>query len=139
MLVVPVVRWNESAALVPGEELLLLVLFPHDGHALAARNDPRHVIADPHAPYFGYEVGERTLVPDDTAQLGGTVNGFAAGTVVFTGYLNGTCSGPGAQFANGPDEANGDQRSVSTDPLAAGSYTFVCDVHPNMTGTLTAS
>ena len=40
--------------------------------ALAARNDPRHVIADPHAPYFGYELGERTLVPDDTAQLGVT-------------------------------------------------------------------
>jgi plastocyanin len=24
-------------------------------------------------------------------------------------------------------------------PLAAGSYPFVCSVHPNMTGTLTAS
>src|SRR5437667_13088 len=40
--------------------------------ALAARNDPRHVIADPHAPYFGYELGERTLVPDDTDQHGVT-------------------------------------------------------------------
>ncbi len=37
---------------------------------LAARNDPRQVVADPHAPYFGAELGERTLVPDDGAQLG---------------------------------------------------------------------
>ena len=37
---------------------------------LRSRNDPRDVIADPHAPYFGAELGERTLVPDDGAQLG---------------------------------------------------------------------
>jgi uncharacterized protein YbjT (DUF2867 family) len=37
---------------------------------LAARNDPRQVVADPHAPYFGAELGERTLIPGDGAQLG---------------------------------------------------------------------
>lgn len=37
---------------------------------LAARNDPRTVVADAHAPYFGAELGERTLVPDEGAQLG---------------------------------------------------------------------
>jgi len=37
---------------------------------LSARNDRRHVIADPHAPYFGAELAERTLVPGDGAQLG---------------------------------------------------------------------
>jgi uncharacterized protein YbjT (DUF2867 family) len=37
---------------------------------LSARNDPRQVVADPHAPYFGAELDERTLVPDDGAQLG---------------------------------------------------------------------
>jgi len=31
---------------------------------LGARHDPRVVIADPHARYFGTELGERTLVPD---------------------------------------------------------------------------
>jgi uncharacterized protein YbjT (DUF2867 family) len=36
---------------------------------LGARGDPRSVIADPHARYFGAELGERTLVPDD-ASLG---------------------------------------------------------------------
>jgi uncharacterized protein YbjT (DUF2867 family) len=36
---------------------------------LAARDDPRSVIADPRARYFGAELGERTLVPDD-ASLG---------------------------------------------------------------------
>lgn len=37
---------------------------------LAANNDPRTVVADVHAPYFGAELGERTLVPDEGAQLG---------------------------------------------------------------------
>ena len=39
---------------------------------LSARNDPREVIADPHARYFGAELSERSLVPDDGAQLGET-------------------------------------------------------------------
>ena len=39
---------------------------------LSARNDPREVVADPHARYFGIEVGERTLVPGDGARLGET-------------------------------------------------------------------
>jgi uncharacterized protein YbjT (DUF2867 family) len=37
---------------------------------LGARQDPRVVIADPHARYFGAEMGERTLVPDADARLG---------------------------------------------------------------------
>jgi uncharacterized protein YbjT (DUF2867 family) len=39
---------------------------------LAARKDPREVIADPHARYFGIEVSERTLVPEGDARLGDT-------------------------------------------------------------------
>ena len=39
---------------------------------LDARHDPRTVIADPHARYFGAELGERTLVPGDTATLAET-------------------------------------------------------------------
>ncbi len=39
---------------------------------LKASNDPREVIADPHARYFGTELSERSLVPGDDAQLGGT-------------------------------------------------------------------
>ena len=39
---------------------------------LRARNDPREVIADPHARYFGAELSERTLVPGDGARLGET-------------------------------------------------------------------
>jgi uncharacterized protein YbjT (DUF2867 family) len=38
--------------------------------ALAARNDPRKVVTDPHARYFGAELTERSLVPDDGAVLG---------------------------------------------------------------------
>ena len=39
---------------------------------LSARHDPREVIADPQARYFGAELGERTLVPGDDARLGET-------------------------------------------------------------------
>jgi uncharacterized protein YbjT (DUF2867 family) len=39
---------------------------------LAARNDPREVIPDPHARYYGIAVSERALVPNDDAQLGET-------------------------------------------------------------------
>jgi len=39
---------------------------------LAARKDPREVISDPHAGYFGVRLSERTLVPDDDARLGET-------------------------------------------------------------------
>jgi uncharacterized protein YbjT (DUF2867 family) len=39
---------------------------------LSARNDPREVIADPHASYFGAELHERTLVPDAGARLAET-------------------------------------------------------------------
>ena len=37
---------------------------------LAARNDPRKVIADPQAHYYGIPVTENALVPDDEALLG---------------------------------------------------------------------
>jgi uncharacterized protein YbjT (DUF2867 family) len=40
--------------------------------ALTAWKDPREVVADPHARYYGVEMSERTLVPDDGAQLGKT-------------------------------------------------------------------
>jgi len=38
--------------------------------ALRARNDPREVVADSHARYFGAELAERALVPGDGARLG---------------------------------------------------------------------
>jgi uncharacterized protein YbjT (DUF2867 family) len=37
---------------------------------LAARNDPREVVVDPHARYFGAELGERSLIPAGEARLG---------------------------------------------------------------------
>ena len=39
---------------------------------LAARKDPREVITDPQARYYGIQVSERTLVPNDGARLGQT-------------------------------------------------------------------
>jgi uncharacterized protein YbjT (DUF2867 family) len=39
---------------------------------LGARHDPREVTADPHAHYFGAELGERVLVPGAEARLGET-------------------------------------------------------------------
>ena len=37
---------------------------------LGARNDPREVIVDAHARYFGTELEERSLLPGDEAELG---------------------------------------------------------------------
>jgi len=39
---------------------------------LAARKDPREVVTDPKARYYGIKLSERTLVPGDDAQLGET-------------------------------------------------------------------
>jgi uncharacterized protein YbjT (DUF2867 family) len=47
--------------------------FPIDelvGRDLAARHDPRRVVADPHARYFGTELEERSLVAGPDAHLG---------------------------------------------------------------------
>jgi uncharacterized protein YbjT (DUF2867 family) len=47
--------------------------FPFDelvAKALAARGDPRTVVADPTAPYFGAVLSERSIVPDEGALLG---------------------------------------------------------------------
>jgi uncharacterized protein YbjT (DUF2867 family) len=38
--------------------------------ALAARNDPREVVADPQARYYGIKVSDNSLVPGSGAQLG---------------------------------------------------------------------
>jgi uncharacterized protein YbjT (DUF2867 family) len=40
--------------------------------SLSNRHDPRDVVADPHARYFGVELDERTLVPAADAQLAET-------------------------------------------------------------------
>jgi uncharacterized protein YbjT (DUF2867 family) len=40
--------------------------------ALAAYQDPREVITDPQAGYYGIQMSERTLVPEDGARLGTT-------------------------------------------------------------------
>ena len=37
---------------------------------LRARHDAREVVADPHARYFGTELGERMLVPGADTRLG---------------------------------------------------------------------
>jgi len=39
---------------------------------LGARDDPRSVVADPHARYYGAELGERTLVANNNATIGET-------------------------------------------------------------------
>jgi uncharacterized protein YbjT (DUF2867 family) len=39
---------------------------------LAAIDDPREVISDPHGRYYGIQVSGRSLLPDNGAQLGET-------------------------------------------------------------------
>ncbi|MET1072368.1 MAG: SDR family oxidoreductase [Umezawaea sp.] len=55
---------------IAGPEVFRLDDFIRDG--LTARHDPREVVADPDAGYFGSPVRERTLVPDEGALLGTT-------------------------------------------------------------------
>ena len=55
---------------------------------LAAREDPREVITDPQARYYGVEVSEKTLVPGDDARLGETR--FEAWLTQFTGQIQST-------------------------------------------------
>ena len=53
---------------IGGPEKFRLDEFIQQG--LAARKDPREVVADPQARYYGIEVKERTLIPEDGAKLG---------------------------------------------------------------------
>jgi hypothetical protein len=39
---------------------------------LAARKDPREVVADPQAQYYGVKLTQKTLVPENNAKLGKT-------------------------------------------------------------------
>jgi len=39
---------------------------------LSARNDPRQVVADPNARYYGIKIDEKALVPGDDARLSKT-------------------------------------------------------------------
>jgi uncharacterized protein YbjT (DUF2867 family) len=55
---------------IAGPERLRFEEFIRRG--LSVRNDPREVVADPHARYFGAELSERTLVAGDDAQLSET-------------------------------------------------------------------
>jgi uncharacterized protein YbjT (DUF2867 family)/nitrite reductase/ring-hydroxylating ferredoxin subunit len=55
---------------IAGPERFRLEEFIRRG--LGARNDPREVVADRHARYFGAELSERTLVAGDDARLGET-------------------------------------------------------------------
>ena len=55
---------------VAGPQQFRLNEFIREG--LRAYHDPRSVVADPGAGYFGVEVDDRTLVPDMDPRLGGT-------------------------------------------------------------------
>jgi uncharacterized protein YbjT (DUF2867 family) len=39
---------------------------------LSAKDDPRQVVTDVHAPYYGIEVDERALIPGDSPRIGST-------------------------------------------------------------------
>ena len=60
---------NDTVEIGGPEQFRLDELIRRD---LAARKDPREVISDPRARYYGVAVSERTLVPNDDARLGQT-------------------------------------------------------------------
>ena len=41
-------------------------------HYLSVKNDPRQVVTDVDAPYYGIQVDERALIPGDNARIGAT-------------------------------------------------------------------
>lgn len=53
---VPVTNWGAVRSLLARLDELVR-------KTLASRNDPRTVLADPSARYFGAEIGEHTLTP----------------------------------------------------------------------------
>ncbi len=53
---------------------------------LSARNDPRQVVADPGARYFGAALGDTSLLPDGQAQLGQLRFEDWLGRLAITGY-----------------------------------------------------
>ena len=55
---------------IGGPEKFRLDEFVRKG--LAANKDPREVVADPQARYYGITVTERTLIPENSAKLGKT-------------------------------------------------------------------
>jgi uncharacterized protein YbjT (DUF2867 family) len=58
---------NDTIEVAGPEQIRLDALIQR---GLRAHNDARRVVADPHARYFGAELDERTLIPDDAARLG---------------------------------------------------------------------
>ena len=40
------------------------------GEVLSAREDPRQIVADTHARYFGAELNDQSLIPGPGARLG---------------------------------------------------------------------
>jgi uncharacterized protein YbjT (DUF2867 family) len=55
---------------IGGPEVLTLVEFVREG--LKARNDPRKVVIDPDARFFGAALSRMSLLPSDSARLAGT-------------------------------------------------------------------
>jgi uncharacterized protein YbjT (DUF2867 family) len=77
---------------VGGPEQFRLDVLVRQG--LAAWKDPREVVTDPHARYYGIKVKERTLVPEDDAKLG---------TIRFGDWL----AQPAAQIPSAPPQPTG--------------------------------
>src|SRR5215467_6427884 len=63
-------QWRARSSEIGGPEKFRLDELAR--RALTAFHDPREVISDPHARYYGIQVSERTLVPDNDARLGET-------------------------------------------------------------------
>jgi uncharacterized protein YbjT (DUF2867 family) len=59
---------NDSVEVAGPEQFRLDELVRRD---LRANGDPREVVADPDALYFGARLSERSLVPEGNAKLGG--------------------------------------------------------------------
>jgi nitrite reductase/ring-hydroxylating ferredoxin subunit len=98
--------------------------------SLSARNDPRKVIADPHARYFGTELTERSLVPEGDAQLG---------KMRFEDWLRGSATQVPSTWAQ-PETATLKENEFRVSEVPPGSALLVGDASVfNVAGSLCAT
>ena len=95
---------------------------------LAVLNDPREVVSDPHARYFGGELSERTLIPDNDARLG--LTRFESWLSLLTGQIPNTSPQPAA------DKGRRERLMASSKPMLA--LAFLIAITVTLTGTLMA-
>jgi len=98
---------------IAGPDLFRMDEFIRRG--LKARNDPREVVTDPHARYFGAELAERSLLPTGREQIGETT--FEEWSEISISAPRGGARTPGAPLATSVVPAPESTPMVAYNPM----------------------